>query len=172
MGYSALGYIYQNGVWYKRDGTPLVGGGVIVLAQSAVPASYSTDTLEAVLATVSIPGGMIGSNGSVRVRARFSCTASANNKTFRTKLGGQTFISPGTANAAVNNLETECVIWNRGSLVSQIGNGDAASEGAATVNYTGTVNTSVTQNLTITGQASVAGEVITLEAYTVEILPG
>ena len=143
----------------------------LVLAQSAVAVSHTGDTVEFTFATVNIPAGLMGANGSLRVTARYSHTGSTNNKTFRTRLGGTAFCSPGTVTAAVIGFKTQCNIVNRGSAASQIGDGDSMGLGGISVSYAGTVDTTVAQDITITGQLASAGETITLEYYLVELIP-
>lgn len=144
----------------------------VVLAQSAVAASITGTTAETALASITVPGGIMGPNGSLRVTARYSVTGSANTKSFRTRLGGTAFISPGVASASSIEYKTVCNIFNRGNQSAQIGDGDSSGISAGNVSYTGAINTALDQVLTITGQLATASETITLESYTVEVLPG
>lgn len=158
-------------------GYPQAGSGVTagkpsaVRAQSAVAVPHTGTTNETTLATIAIPAGAMGVSGALRVITVWSYTNSANNKTFRARLGGSTFATAVVTTTASSSSLWE--VWNRNAANSQVSNGSGAGAGlGASGNATVTlaVDTSVAQNLTITAQLASAGETITLEAYTVEIL--
>lgn len=145
-----------------------------VLAQSAVPASVTGTLSETTLATITIPAGAMGVNGSVRVRARFSYTGSTNNKAVRVRFGGAQLLFVDNANTA-GNIGAQLLfdIANRGATNSQIG----GSAGTGGVNAqiqnafsASAIDTTAAVNLTLTAQLANTGETITLESYTVEIL--
>jgi hypothetical protein len=65
-------------------------------------------------------------------------------------------------------------IVNRNSASSQVGSfpsGISAFGASTSEVVTGALDTSTAQNLVFTGQLALATETITLESYTVEILP-
>lgn len=146
----------------------------LILAQSAVAVPLTGTASETALATIAIPAGTIGPNGSLRITTLWSHTNSANNKTWRIRLGG----IGGTAFAAVVRSTTATdhdirIIRNRGSASSQValtaGTGVGfGTSGSAPV--TGSVDTASAQDLVLSGQLANTGETITLEAYTVELL--
>lgn len=145
-----------------------------VIGMSAVAASVSASTSEETLATVAIPAGAMGANGALRVRLQWTVTNSANNKTFKVRLGG----IGGTAfrdivATTVVGVTDEIVIQNRNSASSQVGRAAAAATyGFGTTGAgatTGTINTSNAQDLVITGQKASSGETLTLESYIVEL---
>lgn len=147
-----------------------------VLAQSGVAVVAPLDTVENVLATVTIPGGTMGPNGSLRVLCLFSHLNSINVKTLRVRLNG----IGGTVYAAVigtSLLQSRFLVqlFNRGVQDSQVG-GDAAdveglgSSTAALV--TSTIDTSLDRTLVLTAQKATGAEAVTLEAYSVEVTPG
>lgn len=142
----------------------------IILAQSAVPASVTGTTVETVLASIVVPGGIMGQNGILRITAFWSYPNSANNKSCRIKLGGVQLNSVGNTTSV--SLQTMVLIRNRGAANSQIciaGSGVGSSAIAPAV---GAVDTTVDQVLAITGTLALDTETITLEGYTVEVLPG
>ena len=144
-----------------------------MLASSAVAVSHTGNTNETVLATVTIPAGLMGLNGILRFDVLWSITSSGNNKTTRVRLGGiggTEFHS--LINTTVASVRALRNIQNRGSASSQIsewagGLGPGSTSSAVT---TGTVNTAVAQDLVITGRLASAGETITLERYIVELI--
>lgn len=147
---------------------------VLVLAKSAVAVSTPASTTEEVLATITIPAGIIGDNGQLRVYTLWSSTSSANTKTPRVRFGGTSgtaFLSATLTTSATTQVMT--LIRNRSSASSQVGNvatvtaSFGVSSGSIT---TATVDTSVATTLVITGQKAVSGETLTLESYTVEVI--
>lgn len=150
---------------YARPNAP------VILAQSATAQSVTGTTTETTLATITIPGGMMGANGKLRVSALFSMTNNANNKTPRIRLGGsETLAAPFASASAISLART---IANRGATNSQLSEpGTSTGFGTAgSAVVTTAVDTSVDQSLTITGQLAVGTDTLTLEGYTVEVLP-
>lgn len=168
-----------NGVLYT-----LSPGGIItflnsegksrILASSAVGVTHTGDTNETVLATVTIPAGIMGLNGALRITATWSTPGgSGNNKIIRVRLGGISgsgFMAT-TITTALSYEEASRILKNRNSATSQIcrqaGSGAGSSTSAVT---TISVDTSVAQDLVFTAQLASAGESITLEQYTVELI--
>lgn len=142
----------------------------VPLAMSAVAASCAANTTENTLATINLQPGIIGANGRLRITVLWTLTNSANGKTCAVKLGGSDFLATNYTVSA--SARTQIEIINRGVQNSQTSfapnqTGFGASTGA---NLVGTVDTSLAQTLTITGTKAVAGEVLTLEAYLIELL--
>lgn len=143
----------------------------IILAQSGVASSVTGTTTETTLATITIPGGMMGQNGMLRLTTLWTLTNNANSKTLRGKLGGGTFFAPvNTGNGSYNGIAT---LRNRSSA-SQVflsaGNPTIAG-GAGGPAVTLAIDTTVDQPLLITAQLASATDTATLEGYTVEVLP-
>jgi Protein of unknown function (DUF2793) len=145
-----------------------------VLAASAVASAHTGDTLEAALATVSLPGGAMGANGVLRITAMWSYTNSANAKTPRMRLGGTSgTIVFGPSVTTTGSLLVQRLIQNRNAQNSQVmlgsanSNSYAASTGAP---LTTSVDLSTTQDLVFSGQLANSGETITLESHLVEVL--
>lgn len=142
------------------------------LAQSGVAASITGTVNETTLATIVIPGGMMGPNGAIRVTAVWSHTDSANTKRLVVTFGGVTYQYASATNSA--SYQTQAVIRNRNSMASQVGVGSNVVGYAGTVTpiVTSSLDTSQDQILLIRGKPGAVGETVTLEGYTVEILPG
>ncbi len=140
-----------------------------VIAQSAVAASHTGDTTETTVATITIPAGRMGANGYLEVYCLWSATNNANSKTGRVKLGGSvlTAYSP-TGNATCHGVAR---IFNRNSQSSQVcfPLGNAQSSGSAA--STSAVDTSAAVTLTLTVELANAGDTMTLEAYSVRVVP-
>jgi len=140
------------------------------LSQSAVASAVTGTTTKTALATIAIPAGAIGPNGSVHVTMLWSMTNNANNKTFNVELDGTIFYGITFANQS--SLQAISIIRNRNSESSQVGFTNATTGlGAATL-VTAAIDTSVAKNLTISGTLANSADTITLEGYTVEIAYG
>lgn len=128
------------------------------------------------LASVVIPGGMLGLNGQMRIRYRFAHTNSVNNKTMSVNLGGTNLFTATRTSTAAE--VSEILIGNRGAQASQVeltntgagGVSDASSSNAAVPVWT--VDTSLDQTLAFTGSVTLDTEFVALEAYSIEIFPG
>lgn len=145
-----------------------------ILAQSAVAVSVTGTLTETTLATITIPGGMMGPNGSLRITPLFTFTNSANTKTPRVKFGTAApvafYAAAATTSVAVQPITN---IRNR-AAASQFGMGAGFPAGIGSTGanpVTSSIDTTIDQTVTITGQLTNTGEIITLEGYTVEVLP-
>jgi hypothetical protein len=144
---------------------------VSVLARSGVAVSAGADTNENTLATITVPAGAMGDSGSVRVTCVFSYTNSGNSKTLRVKFGGVTYASQGATTTAIQSFIVG--ISNR-TNATQVGwfpiNPNQLS-GQSGSPITSSVDTTAAVTILITGQKATAGETLTLERYSVELLP-
>jgi hypothetical protein len=147
----------------------------IILGVSGAASSAGANTTENTLATVTIPGGLMGANGILRVTTLWTMTNSANNKTITVKLGG----TAGTAycnlvlGTGIASARYQHQIQNANSQASQVGFVSANTVGfgtAAGANVTSSIDTSATTTLVITGTKASSGEVLTLQSYLVELL--
>lgn len=138
-----------------------------VLTQSAVAVPHTGDTNETTLATVTIPGGSMGPNGSLFVETLFGKIGTTA-ATIRIKLGGTTVRAQSTGGDASAN--TAVRVFNRNSQSSQVSFNSAVvyNSSGSTPNET-TIDTSADVSLTITAQLGLGSETITLEAYQVSI---
>lgn len=154
----------------------------MTLAMSGVKTSVNStntsgDATFTPLASVTIPGGIMGPNGMIMVRAAFTVTNSANTKTLRVAFGGANyFFSLGVTTSATASLQFP--IYNRNSYTSQVG-GSSTSTPGVSGGSTGTllttnIDTNQDQVLQIGGNwgSAIASEIISLENYQVEIIPG
>lgn len=147
-----------------------------IIGQSAVASSHTGNTSETILATVTIPAGAMGPNGAIEIVTLWSYTNSANNKTWRIRLGGiagaQVANITRTTTAADGDLR---VIRNRNSQSSQVFYRNTLGFGigaGSTTPSTGGIDTSTARDLVFTAELASSGETITLEGYTVKILYG
>lgn len=144
-----------------------------IIAQSAVASSITNDLTETVLGRIIIPGGIMGLNGALRINTLWSGTASANNKILRVRHGGTQILGITATTSPV--MQHVVILRNRGVINSQVMFVNASTSytaAAVSTAQTSTINTDVDQILTITGQLANLAELITLEGYIVEVLPG
>lgn len=148
-----------------------------LLAATAVAASVTGTTSETVLATVSIPPGAMGLTGAIEVRTIWSGTASANNKTYRVRLGGASGSQVlSIVLTTTPNLSDVRRLRNRNSASSQLcsagGGGPVGGFGSTDSSIVATsINTAVAQDLVISAQLAISSETATLEGYEVWLLP-
>lgn len=142
----------------------------LILEQNNVTGTALTGTtVQTTLASILIPAGLIGLNGSLRMRAVASTTNNANSKSINFLLGG-TALAGGAAVSNIANVASN-LMSNRGSLASQL-NTSPVSNGATGTFTTTAVNTAIDQILTITGTLAVGTDTMALESYLIEVLPG
>ncbi len=152
---------------------------LVFLRSSGVAVSHTGNTNETVLATVTLPAGIIGPSGLVRVRTLWTVTNSANNKTRRIRFGalgagtGGTVLL-GVATASTLTIEHFTQFQNRGANNSQVGMATGAGTGGFTESTsaiaTAAIDTTAATDIVITGQLALGTETITLESYSVEVL--
>lgn len=143
-----------------------------VLSQSGAAVSVTGTVAETALASYTLKGGTMGRNCSLRITTLWSTTNSANNKTLRVKLGGTAFMSPTLTTAASANAVS--ILRNKNNVGSQVffTPGSVMFTSSSSAVSTASINTAADQLIEITGQLANTGETITLEGYTIEILPG
>lgn len=138
------------------------------LAQAAEPAELRTKLDPVVLASVVIPAGAMGPNGMVRVTSTWSMTNSQKDKTVIIRFGGVDISSNSVTTATT--YQEQRIIQNRNTPKAQVFVfGGNAYTGAPI----GTLDrdTTQTQRIDIVGQLSDSQDTMTLEAYTVELIP-
>lgn len=143
----------------------------VQIFQSAVAVSHTGDTNETTLATITIPAGAMGANGSVEIICNWTYTSSANAKRLRIRFGGTALFDSSPTNTSTFRSFT--IIANRNSASSQVGS--AASHGVfgsvASASVTSAIDTTAAVDITITATHSLASEIIRLESYIVKLYP-
>ncbi len=119
--------------------------------------------------SISVPGGMIGANGSLRMYGIFSYNNNANSKTLRSIYGG-TIWSSMQVSATVSAFFDK-VFYNRGvenKQVSPTAGAYGVGSNSGAVNYTA-IDSSAAQTMTHTLQCAVASDYIALELMVIEV---
>ncbi len=141
---------------------------VQVLAQSGVAASWTGTTDEVALATVNVPGGLLGLNSAIRVKVVFTTTNSANNKTLRVRYGG--ILMGGQTVTTVASSNFEWVIRARGVRNSQVSFPQPAAQTTALSPITSSINSDSDQPLVISCSVALSSESCGMEGYTIELM--
>lgn len=170
----ALGNAYMGNMLAPIDPN-IRGDGPWTVAQNAAGIATPADTTEDTLATVSVPGLALGTNGCVNVTTVWSFTGSTNAKTMRVRIGGisgTAYLSNGTSTAANTSASFASNICNRGATNSQVGAASGGTTGFSNnAVTTSAVNTANAFTVVITGQKASAGELLQLERYTATLAP-
>ena len=145
-----------------------------VLITSGGAAYTQTIGSDITLANITVPGGLMGANGALRIETVYDQTTpvTANAKSENVKLGSATVH---TLNTGGNTFTSEFfTVKNRGIPNSQLSyRANQSIGGNQTTNSAvfAAIDTSISQPLTFTGQIAVATDYIVLEGFTVEVLP-
>ena len=145
-----------------------------VLDHKSIAANLTGTVAETQLYQRSIPGGLLGPNGVLRLSIIASNTGSVSQKTLRVKLGGTNVYSLDNAASAANvSMCPMFALRNRGDEQAQIASPQYASgvsAGATGAVQFLAVDTTVDQLLTITGQLASGADFLRLESVLVEVL--
>jgi hypothetical protein len=160
-------------------GTTVALGAPMIVGQAS-PNVSTSNTAETLLASVTIPAGIMGANGRIEIITSWNWTNNADNKTVKIKFGtvvggfaGATEFS-GFVLTVNTNIQSLTNIYNNNATNLQIGG--TGTGGNAYVVNSGTAPTSAidtTQNTMIyfTGQLTLGTDVLTLQSYSVIVYP-
>ena len=161
--------IGENGSLWRGDGTKWVRLNPIKIFSLSAPFSMTGSTSVVTLATITIPAGLLGANGKLKIYPLWSTTNNANVKTLRLNIGGavcSTMASQSVPNNSglliIRNINSESVQKCSSGLVAGIG----ASAGSIAST---TIDTTAATTITITGQLAVGTDTLTLEDLFVEL---
>jgi len=150
-----------------------------VVGRGATASTAPADTNENILATCTVPAGVMGKFGQIRVKTQWYTTNNANAKTARIRLGGIGGTDFLTASLA-STLSTinEITIGNRSATNSQYGPppgglSNVSGFGVSALGpLTGSIDTTIAQTLVITAQKGTAGDDFILLTWCAEVCPG
>jgi len=150
-----------------------------IAGASGASATVTGTTAETILATVPIPGGLMGPNGIIRVTSLWTYTNNANTKTVSWRFGaagagtgGTIYMATPVASSSLFNDMR--LVRNANSVSSQKGSsngnpiGGLGSSAGSTV--TSSVNTNNASEIVLTGTLTNTGDSIVLQGYLVEVL--
>lgn len=164
--------VARGGSLWRGNGTNwLPVGGSVVLTESAVASSVTSTTALTTLASVTIPAGIMGTDGQLRITTLWSAGANnANVKTAYIKFDTNSLQSFNLA--SVLAAQSLAYTRNRGSASSQINwvNSITPFTTTAAALLTSTVDTSTDKNILLQAQLANSSDTVTLEAYSVELM--
>ena len=159
----------ENGSLWRGNGTKWVRLNPIKIFSLSAPFSLTVSTSVVTLATITIPAGLLGANGKLKIYPLWATTNNANVKTLRLNLGGvvcSTMVSQNVPNNSglviIRNTNNEAAQKCSSGLVAGIG----PSYGSIAVL---TIDTTAATTVTITGQLAVGTDTLTLEDLFVEL---
>ena len=158
--------------WTGSRWAPINGQCLLASTNTSVSVTGTVDQTE--LGTVTIPGGLMSTNGILEISSFWTMTNSANNKTIKIKHGQTT--DPVTGGSSfVNRTETTiaihqhlCILRCSNSLNVQKAISPTISTGLGSTtasNYTNTYDLSTDKKIFFTGQLANTGETITLRGW-------
>ena len=160
----------ENGSLWRGNGTKWVRLNPIKIFSLSAPFVLTGPTSIVTLATITIPAGLLGANGKLKIYPLWSTTNNANAKTLRLNFGGavcSTMTSQSVPNNSglliIRNINSESVQKCSSGLVAGIG----ASVGSIAVLA---IDTTAATTITITGQLAVGTDTLTLEDLFVEVV--
>ena len=160
----------ENGSLWRGNGTKWVRLNPIKVFSLSAPVVLTGSTSVVTLATITIPAGLLGANGKLKIYPLWATTNNANVKTLRLNIGGavlSTMTSQSVPNNSglliIRNINSESAQKCSSGLVAGIGS--SAGSIAST-----TIDTTAATTITITGQLAVGTDTLTLEDLFVEVV--
>jgi hypothetical protein len=162
--------------WYSGFARTGAATYTFTRSTSATVASQSINggaayTAETTVATVALPGGSLGTNGTLRIHTTWGMNNNANTKNINVKLDGSTIMGFGFS--SVVSFSDLRYVRNRGDAAKQIahptGQGSLSSGTGAMVYLA--INTALDKNITFTMNPATAADYVVLEGYNVEVMP-
>lgn len=165
--------IGRGGSLWRSDGASwLPVGGSVVITESGVASSVTGTTSITTLATITIPAGVMGTNGQLRITTLWSVNAnSANGKSGYVVFGATTY-STLTLTSTLS-CQVQHIIRNRGVANSQVGftsSGSQIFQTSTSAVVTSTEDTATAKTILLQGRVLTTTDTTTLESYTVELI--
>lgn len=139
--------------------------------------SVTGTLVETTLATISVPAGLMGANGWLRVTGLFEKSGVAGGVTFRVKFGGTQFLfRTYVAADTPDNGVFELFLYNINATNSQRAHGwmgpvSGGTSVAMIPKATGAIDTTAAQDVTFTAELGNVGDTATLHSIIVEVMP-
>ena len=170
---SNVGY---GGALFISNGTrwmPL--GGQVVVGHSNTTVALTGTLTETILATVTIPGGLMSGNGQLEVKSLWSYTNVATNKEGRIRfggIGGNQFMS--FSFGTTDTAQGITIIRGNSLITQQMGapNSSLTLGTSASGLSSGTQNTANDVDLVLTGKLNDVGNTLNLEGFTITYSEG
>ena len=162
-----------NGSYFISDGTYWKKVHPVKLyTTGSTTTTVTNTTTETQVASFTLPGGVMGLNGILRLCPMLSHTNSANTKTLRVKLGAATAITQafgGSGSASAYGILTVRNLNSQSSQKSTQGGSFGVGTTSSAIG-TSTADTSADITVSLTVQMGALAETVTLEHLFVEVL--
>ena len=164
--------IGENGILCRGNGTKWVRMHAIRYYDLTAPVSLTGTTIETVLASFTLKGGLLGANGKLKIWPLASATSNANNKTMYFKMESVTFFSAAYTTPSAS-IQPVWLIRNNNSESSQISFSSGSQQGLGTGSIaatTASVDTSVDVTCTFSAKLTNESDTFTLHGFFVELI--
>ena len=162
--------IGENGSLWRGNGTKWVRLNPIKIFSLSAPVVLTGSTSGVTLATITIPAGLIGANGKLKIYPLWSTTNNANVKTLRATFSGSTCTTM-TSQSVPNNSGLVIIRNTNSESAQKCSSGLVAGIGSSLGSIASiTIDTTAATNVTITGQLAVGTDTLTLEDLFVEVV--
>ncbi len=162
--------IGENGSLWRGNGTKWVRLNPIKIFSLSAPVSMTGSTSVVTLATVTIPAGLLGANGKLKIYPLWLTTNNANAKVLRLNIGG----------SLCSTMQSQSVSNNSGLLIIRNTNNESAQKcssglvagiglSSGSIANT-TIDTTAATTITLTGQLAVGTDTLTLEDLFIEVV--
>lgn len=160
------------GLRVVSDGSVWTLDGAQVLARSGAALSLTGTASLTNMATITVPGNLLGVSGSLVLAMDTSQTNNANAKTFRASYGGTTFYGASYASSA-SGYVNRSIFRNRGAANSQVSAGPAISGPGVTgvTVTTAAIDSTADQSLLLSIQLGNSADTAAIEGYIVTVIP-
>jgi hypothetical protein len=153
------------------------GSGYYTIYQAYPNTTLTGIIVETNMAAIRIPANTLGPNGMLRITTFWTCTNSANNKTFSLRLNATSGAVSGGSFAlgtqtAITNVQMQNILRNSGATNAQTSSGTVFSPyvTAVTAPTALAIDTTADTWLNINGAVAGAAETLTLLSYTIEVM--
>ena len=155
---------------WRGNGTKWVRLNPIKISSLSATVSLTGSTSVVTLATITIPAGLMGANGKLKIYPLWATTNNANIKTLRAVFGGSTCTTM-TSQSVPNNSGLVIIRNTNNEAAQKCSSGLVAGIGASSGSIASpTVDTSAATTLVISGQLAVGTDTLTLEDLFVEVV--
>lgn len=159
----------ENGSLWRGNGTKWVRLNPIKIFSLSAPFSLTGSTSGVTLATITIPAGLLGANGKLKIYPLWATTNNANVKTLRAFFSGSTCTTM-TSLSVPNNSGLVIIRNTNNEAAQKCSSGLVAGIGSSTGSIASiTIDTTAATTITITGQLAVGTDTLTLEDLFVEL---
>lgn len=140
-----------------------------VIAANATQQSVTGNTNDNIVATVTIPGGLMSANSQLRICSLWTYPNNANTKTVRTRFGGN-LMTQSSFTSGNGAFSVETILANRGTGSQVFVGGGFNGFGTAGAVSTMAVDTTVDQTVTFSLQLGTSTDTMSLERFSIEVM--